>query len=221
MTRTPRLFALPAALLTTGALLTACGGSSTEASDPMPSPTRSLATPTITAGAPAAGPRNDSDTAFSTGMVSHHAQAIEMADLVAGHATASPLTRLAARIKAAQAPEIAQMSAWLAGWGVPVPNASTGGMDHDMGSMNGADDDPANGMAGMMSEPQMADLASKSGVEFEKTWLRLMIRHHEGAVESAKKELADGANADVKKFAQRIIDSQTSEIMTMRDLLAG
>jgi uncharacterized protein (DUF305 family) len=43
----------------------------------------------------------------------------------------SEITELAQQIKDAQAPEIAQMRGWLAGWG-QNPSPSTG-MDHDMG----------------------------------------------------------------------------------------
>ena len=37
-------------------------------------------------------------------------------------------------------------------------------------------------MAGMATPEQMAELAASDGIEFDRLFLRLMIRHHEGAL---------------------------------------
>jgi uncharacterized protein (DUF305 family) len=48
---------------------------------------------------------------FASGMIPHHNQAIEMCDLLLAKADIDPkITALAQQIKAAQAPEVAQMS---------------------------------------------------------------------------------------------------------------
>jgi len=77
-------------------------------------------TTAASAGKPASGPHSDADVAFATGMVPHHAQAVQMADMALGQATKPEIKTLATEIKASQTPEIQTMSGWLVGWGKPV-----------------------------------------------------------------------------------------------------
>ena len=88
---------------------------------------------------------DEADIAFASMMIPHHQQAIAMSDiLLAKQGVDAKVTDLATRIKTAQAPEIAQMSGWLAGWGQnPSPSAMGGmaGMDHGDGMMSQADMD--------------------------------------------------------------------------------
>jgi uncharacterized protein (DUF305 family) len=42
-------------------------------------------------------------------------------------------------------------------------------------------------------------------------FLMMMTEHHEGAIEMAETELADGQSAKAKKLAQQVIDSQTAD----------
>lgn len=162
------------------------------------------ATGTATA---AAGEHNEADVAFATGMIPHHGQALTMADMALANATDAGVKDLAEQIKKAQDPEIQQMSGWLRGWGEPVPAAQ--GMDHGPGQHGD----------GMMSMEEMEALGKARGAEFDTMWLDMMIRHHEGAVSSAKSELSSGANQEAKTLAQAIIDGQSREIATMRTLL--
>jgi hypothetical protein len=70
---------------------------------------------------------NDADVTFAQGMIPHHQQAIEMADIALDPATgASAQVRdLATRIKAGQDPEIQLMTGWLAAWGQPAQETSS------------------------------------------------------------------------------------------------
>jgi len=156
----------------------------------------------------AEGAHNDADVAFAQGMIPHHQQAIEMADLASTQAQRAEVKGLARRIKEAQQPEIDQMQGWLSEWGEEGDAGHDGGHDGD-DSM------------GMMSEEDMARLEQASGAEFDRLFLDGMIRHHEGAVKMAETELAGGEHAAAKELAQRIIDSQRAEIAEMRGLLAG
>lgn len=162
---------------------------------------------TSAAGSPASGPHNSADVAFATDMIPHHAQAIEMADMALAKATNSQVRTYATTINAAQAPEIATMSGWLAGWSSPVPSTS---MDPSMPGMT---------MPGMMSAADMQTLNKTTGPAFDKLWIQMMIQHHSGAITMAKTELTQGQNAQAKSLAQSIITGQGSEITQFRKLL--
>ena len=72
---------------------------------------------------------------------------------------------------------------------------------------------------GMMSDGDMAALEAADGAEAARLFLEQMIVHHEGAIEMAQTELDQGANEEVIALAQAILDTQTTEIATMENLL--
>ncbi len=162
---------------------------------------------------PANANYNPTDIGFAQGMIPHHAQAIEMADLALTNTTSPDVLALAKKIKAAQSPEIEKLSGWLGDWGQTVPSTASGSMDHDMSGMGGMM------MDGMMSQADMDRLETSTGTEFDRLWLELMIQHHEGAVKMSKSEVAGGKNPDAIALSQSIIASQQVEITTMESLL--
>ena len=160
---------------------------------------------------PATANFNATDVGFAQGMIPHHAQAVEMAEMGIAKSTNADVLALAKQIKSAQNPEIETMTGWLQTWGQAVPStASMAGGGHDMTNMSG-----------MMSGADMKRLESSTGTAFDRLWLELMIQHHEGAVRMAKDELADGKNSDAKALAQAIITGQQAEITKMNALLAA
>ncbi|MGW0392760.1 DUF305 domain-containing protein [Streptomyces sp. NPDC003042] len=170
------------------------------------------ATPTATASAPATasagqGTNNAADTAFAKGMIPHHRQAVEMADLAATRAASPEVKKLADEIKKAQDPEIKTLSGWLTSWGEQVP-------------AEGADDHSAHGTGGMMTAEEMERLEKASGKAFDTAFMELMIKHHEGAVTMAKTEQSEGRYQPAKDMAAAIITSQSAEIAHMKALLA-
>lgn len=215
-----RAAALGGGVLALILLLTACGDSSTTSLPVAGHDGESMASSTSSpSGTPASGRHNAADVAFATGMIPHHGQAVAMAELAQTRAKGAAVKQLAAAIKAAQGPEIAQMSGWLAGWGAPVPDPASmaTGMDHGSASM----DDSAGGMSGMMSAGDMSALEDASGAAFDRMWLTGMVAHHQGAVAMAKAEVMKGANLDAKELARAIIAAQRAEITAMSELLAG
>ncbi len=207
MMRRTRL-SLPVLLLTGTLALTACGAG---ADGPGTTSAGSSAT-TSASSADSSSPHNTADVTFAAGMVPHHAQAIEMADLALTKASSAQVKSLAERIKAAQDPEITVMSSWLKGWGQPVPTTGSDGMDGMAGMDHGEAD-------GMMTDQEMADLGDASGTAFDRLWLQQMTKHHEGAVAMAKVELSDGAYPAAKALAQSVIDGQSKEISEMARML--
>lgn len=168
---------------------------------------------------------NDADVSFAQGMIPHHEQAVEMAELATDRAESSAVKDLARRIKAAQGPEIAQMRGWLEDWGEPetAEKGSGDGEGHDDDDGGGGHDggDPMDTGTGMMSAEAMEELRAANGAEFDERFLTMMIEHHEGAVDMARRELEGGEFTDAKELAQAIIDAQEGEIEEMRGLLDG
>jgi uncharacterized protein (DUF305 family) len=158
-------------------------------------------------------PYNATDVGFAQGMIPHHGQAIEMAEMALDRSDDADVLRLAAAIKAAQQPEIDQLSGWLEDWGQTVPDADIGA-DHDMSDTGGMM------MSGMMSAADMERLDAAAGTNFDRMWLEMMIQHHEGAIDMADDELADGKFADAKVMAQNIVTSQQAEITEMEGLIS-
>lgn len=157
---------------------------------------------------------NATDVAFAQGMIPHHAQAIQMADMALEVSTNPDVTALAEQIKAAQSPEIDQMTTWLTDWGQTVPDPDAP-MDENMDGAGGMM------MTGMMSEADMARMGNATGTDFDRMFLEMMILHHEGAIEMAEQELAEGKYQPTKDLAQAVITGQQAEIEEMNALIAG
>ena len=178
------------------ALLAGCGGSSMADMDDMADDT-----------VQSAAGFNDADVMFSQMMIPHHEQAIEMSDIALDPTVgaSNAVKELAARIKAAQDPEITKMKTFLTTWKERLTPDSS--MDHsDM-------------MSGMLSADDIKKLSSLRGPEFDRAWMTGMIEHHEGAIEMAKDVLKDGKDTAVKALAQLITTAQDSEILEMKKLL--
>ncbi|MFG3214372.1 DUF305 domain-containing protein [Streptomyces tendae] len=212
-TRTRRT-ALVAATATAAFLLAACGGGSGDDSGgsahegPHGSASASAdagSTPGNETGEKA---HNAQDVAFAQGMIPHHRQALEMARLAPDRSASAEVEDLAARIEKAQDPEITTMTGWLTAWGEEVPEPMAG-MDHSAHS----------GMPGMMGDEDMAKLKDASGRAFDTMFLTMMVEHHEGAVEMAATEQAEGRYAPAKALADDIVTAQNAEITEMNKLL--
>ena len=207
MTRTTaRLTGLAGALVAGTLLLAGCSGDDSDAASQSSTTSGSGGS-----SATAEADHNDADVAFASGMIPHHESAIMMAQMAQAQAADPRVKDLAARIEAAQGPEIETMSGWLADWGAAASSSATddgmGGMDH-----GGMDDGDMGGM-------DTGALAGMSGTEFDRMFLTMMIEHHQGAVEMAETEIADGRDADAIALAESIRDSQTAEIAEMQQLL--
>jgi uncharacterized protein (DUF305 family) len=172
----------------------------------------STKTSTVTPGGSAVvgkpGAFNDADVAFAQGMIPHHEQAIEMADIALDPTVGAgvKITALAKAIKGAQDPEIKTMKAWLTGWGKDASGAMAG-MDHS-----------GHSMPGMMSADDMTKLGKAKGAEFDAMWATMMIAHHQGAIEQANTEIKSGSSAEAKALATAIVRAQQAEVDTMKPL---
>lgn len=141
------------------------------------------------------------DIMFVQMMIPHHQQAVEMSELAIEKTTDPDVRGLAEHIRDAQAPEIELMEGWLEEAGVSM---SMG--EHDMG------------MGGALSEDEMTALENATGAEFDRLYLEGMIEHHEGAIQMTVMIL-DSENPEVKKLGEAIVESQTAEIVQMKQML--
>ncbi|EFE70945.1 MULTISPECIES: DUF305 domain-containing protein [Streptomyces] len=148
---------------------------------------------------------NSADVSYVRMMIEHHAQALEMTDLVPDRAESPKIVKLAERIAAAQRPEIGAMKGWLKTHGKA---AGGGGHDHDHATM-----------PGMATQAQLKNLRAADGKAFDQLFLTLMITHHEGAITMATEVKGQGNNIRVEEMADDVVAQQTSEITRMRDLL--
>jgi uncharacterized protein (DUF305 family) len=213
------------ALATSGALvlafaLTACSDdTATPASEAAP-----------TASSPAESAQtteehNDTDVTFAQGMIVHHRGAIAMADLAQERAQNPEVQALAERISTAQGPEIDTMVSWLEAWGEDVPRGmsmegmSSGGGGSAGGGHGMTDAGSAHPARDMDMEASMTELDAVPAAEFDRAFLEMMTEHHQGAVQMAQTEQADGQNPEALELAATIEVDQTREIEEMRQLL--
>ncbi len=201
---TTRAALAAALLLTFGA--TACSNDST---------THTAATPTTVSSAALPSGVNAADVIFAQQMIPHHQQAVEMSKAVLDRGQNSEVRSLAEQISGAQDPEITTMKGWLTTWGQPEAAGKNDGMD----GMDGMDHSTDETMVGMMSSDEMTMLGAESGAKLDALYVELMIKHHQGAITMAEKQVADGKDPGAIALAKAIIVAQQGEISTMNQLL--
>ncbi len=148
------------------------------------------------------------DVQFMQGMIAHHGQAIHMSRLADERGSDARVIRFAKKIDQSQIAEIALMQGWLHDHGQVAPDTAA---YHSI-MMNG-----------MLTREELAELASVRGAPFDKRFLELMIRHHEGALQMVAELLATPGAAqevDVSVLANDIDLVQSAEIDLMRQMLA-
>lgn len=154
------------------------------------------------------------DVRFMQRMIPHHAQALAMTALVPGRSHRRDIRLLAERIEASQHDEIAFMRRWLADRGEEVPPLDAHHGEHEAGDRRAT-------MPGMLTTEEMAKLAGATGGDFDRLFIQLMIRHHEGALAMAAELFsAPGAaqEPEIFRFASDVDADQRAEIRRLRAL---
>ena len=210
--------ALAAALAGGAAALGAACASATPRSTASPSPAPMAAHEHGDGGAPRVNV-NAADVHFMSGMIPHHAQAVLIAGWAPSHGASPEVQRLCERIVVAQRDEIQLMQNWLREKGQPVPAANATHMTMNMGGMV-----HEMLMPGMLTDEELRTLDAARAREFDRLFLRAMIRHHQGAISMVDDlEAADGSRQDetVFRFSQDVYADQTTEIRVMQKMLAA
>lgn len=151
------------------------------------------------------------EAGFARDMMVHHAQAVEMAEILRDKTQDDGMRTLSADIALTQQAQIGQMQGWLAVWGLPItgPEPRMTWMGHEMDGQ----------MPGMATPKQINTLRNASPDEADKQFLQLMIPHHKAALDMSDAALARTARPEVQRLATAIKNSQQSEIKVMQDLL--
>jgi uncharacterized protein (DUF305 family) len=160
-------------------------------------------------------PYTAADVAFMTGMIGHHAQAVQMSRLAPANDASRSVQLLAERIAVAQQDEIGFMQRWLREREQPVPTT-------DASHAHGEHAEHATMMPGMLTAAELAQLQAARGAAFDRLFLTLMIKHHAGALTMVDQLLASpGAAQDdeVYKFVSDVNADQDTEIARMRRML--
>jgi uncharacterized protein (DUF305 family) len=138
------------------------------------------------------------DLQFMDTMVAHHEMAIRMSEM-AGQKGGAAVKTMAARIASDQQKEIETLRSWRDQWysgqaGAPnmeMPGASSMNMD-------------------------MTHMQSLSGRSFDTMFIDMMIPHHEGAITMSQDALQRAEHAELRQFAQQVIEKQQKEIEELR-----
>jgi uncharacterized protein (DUF305 family) len=95
-------------------------------------------------------------------------------------------------------------------------------MKHDMAGMaTGVESPSTQGYKAAMDKMHAGMMASEYTGNADVDFVRGMIPHHQGAIDMAEVELANGKDPEIRKLAEAVVAAQESEIKQMKDWLAG
>ncbi len=144
---------------------------------------------------------NGVDRAFVAEMVPHHESAVEMAQIAVERGSSAFVKELAEDIIQTQTAEIATLRSEDEGLDTAGVEVGSLGVPEHMMGMDG-------------------DVATlKTAKPFDAAFLKLMIPHHEGAIEMANAELAKGEDRELRALAEDIKGAQRREIADMKEHL--
>lgn len=132
---------------------------------------------------------------FIQEMIPHHQEAIDTSKVVLAQTQDSELKKFAQDVIDAQTREVTQMKGWLKSWFNEEYVTNSNYM------------------------PMMGDLSKFEGKALDKMYVEGMIRHHQGAIDMARKVLILNPRPEVKNMADDIISAQQTEVDTLQQWL--
>jgi uncharacterized protein (DUF305 family) len=152
-------------------------------------------------------PHTAVDVAFMQAMIHHHAQALRMTELVPDRAAGRSLPLFAERLELSQEAETEQMARWLEA------------RDEDVFGVH----DDSELMPGMLTAAELAALESATGQQFNRLFLKGMLKHHRGALQMVADLYDDGGGfeSEIDAFARHVVGDQQIEIGRIEALLEG
>ena len=147
------------------------------------------------------------DLQFIDQMIVHHQMAIMSSEHMISDSERPELRQLAENIQRSQSEQIEQMQEWRNEWH-PDDTEQAPGMSNDM-----MDD-------GMMEQMMGGSMQRMMGGDTANAmFLRMMIPHHQDAIDMSEEALERAEYPELKELAQTIIDEQSAEIDLMQGYL--
>jgi uncharacterized protein (DUF305 family) len=154
---------------------------------------------------------NSAEAGFARDMIVHHAQAVQMAEIIRDKTKSDSVRLLASDVSLTQEAQVGIMQGWLQAWGLPLT-----GSEPAMAWMGHPTDGPMPSMATPDEIDCLFELPpDRAGVLF----LRLMIDHHQAAIPMAEAVLKRTDETEVSQLATSIIESQRAEIENMKAMV--
>ena len=150
------------------------------------------------------------DVEFLQGMIVHHYQAFLMSEMAPSRTNNQTILDLAGRIDASQIDEIDFMENWLTERGKSIPDPTLMSHSHH------------HKMMGMATPEQMNKLEASNSTDFDRLYLNLMIRHHDGAIDMVDRlnEFPGSAyDPQLYEFVTDLENDQAVEIERMNGIL--
>ena len=156
------------------------------------------------------------DAGFLRDMVVHHSQAVTLAMIVVGRATAPTVREMAGEIAKTQQRVAGTMLGWLQQWDQPTSTTAPpmAWMTHSSTTKAGADPP----MPGMATRRAVARLAVTRGRSADRQFCRLMLPHHLGGLHMIKEVIARASRPEVIALAEQMRTTQQREITQLNHL---
>jgi len=145
------------------------------------------------------------DVTFVREMSQHHLQAVDMATRIRDRTRDETLRVLALDIMLSQQGQVGEMRGWLSIWGIPWGGPGMTG-EHAR-------------QMGMATPEEIKAISELPVAQAEREFLRLMIRHHQGAIRMIEPVLRARVRPQVRVLATHMRDAQAAEITFMTRLL--
>ncbi|MFY9476988.1 MAG: DUF305 domain-containing protein [Aquabacterium sp.] len=167
---------------------------------------------------------------FSQSMTVHHEQALVMARMALTQGTLT-IRSIATGIINQQLKEVGYMQGWLMLWSAPPIESNIDDMRWMKEAYANANKrDPAfdqflascvpgKEMPGIASQTELEQLSALRDDSFDRQFLLMMIRHHQGALVMARFAMEHAENEAVRLFARAIATEQRREMAQMTGLL--
>ena len=152
------------------------------------------------------------DVEFMQGMIVHHYQAFLMSEMATARTNNQTILDLAGRIDVSQTDEINFMKSWLDDRAQSIPDPGMHDHMHD------------HKMMGMATPEQMSQLEASNSIDFDRLYLSLMIKHHDGAIDMVERlnEFPGSAyDPQLYEFVTDLENDQEVEIERMNGILIG
>ncbi|MFJ9055423.1 DUF305 domain-containing protein [Streptomyces sp. NPDC102409] len=185
-----------AALLLLLVLLTSCAGEGDRRSGPA-----SNRSPATAGAAPSVDP---TDAAWVQLMIPMDEQALVLLDLAAGKATGPGLRSWAARLRTAQAGELAALRGLRDRMGLPDTDLHKG---HDM--------------PGMVTAEDLGRARAARGASFDHLLVTLIHDHLRQSEQVSRSATAAGGSADARARARALVAARGEQLAALTDLCAG